>query len=81
MPIKRILRYLKGTKNYGLWYKLGGNLDLKIFIDVDWVGSIDDKKEQVVENSFLVKGWYLGQARSKITHPNPWQKQNMLQQQ
>ena len=24
MEIKRILRYLKGTKDYGLWYKLGG---------------------------------------------------------
>ena len=30
-----ILRYLKGTKDQGLWYKLGGNLDLKLFIDVD----------------------------------------------
>ena len=29
MTVKRILRYLKGTKDYGLWYKLGGNLDLK----------------------------------------------------
>ena len=44
MEIKRILRYLKGTKDYGLCYKLGGNLDLKVFIDVDWVGKIDDRK-------------------------------------
>ena len=29
MAIKRILRYLKGTEDYGLWYKLGGNIDLK----------------------------------------------------
>ena len=35
---------MKGTKDYGLWYKLGGNLDLKVFTDVDWVGNIDDKK-------------------------------------
>ena len=42
MEIKRIMRYLKGTKDYGLWYKMGGNLDLKVFTDVDWVGSIDD---------------------------------------
>ena len=34
MAIKRIMRYLKGTKDYGLWYKLGGNLDLKVFIEI-----------------------------------------------
>ena len=44
MAIKRILRYLKGTEDYGLWYKLGGNLDLKVFHDVDWAGNIDEKK-------------------------------------
>ena len=35
MEIKRILRYLKGIEDYGLWYKKGSNLDLKAFIDVD----------------------------------------------
>ena len=45
MEIKRIMRYLKGTKDYGLWYKIGGNLDLKVFTDFDWVGSLDDKKK------------------------------------
>ena len=44
MTIKRILRYLKGTEDYGLWYKLGGNMDLKVFTDADWVGNIDDIK-------------------------------------
>ena len=36
MTIKRIMRYLKGTEDYGLWYKIGGNLDLKVFTDADW---------------------------------------------
>ena len=44
MAIKRIMRYLKGTKDYGLWYKMGGNLNLKVFINDDWTGSIDDRK-------------------------------------
>ena len=35
MAIKRIMRYLKGTKEYGLWYKMGGNLDLKVFTDAN----------------------------------------------
>ena len=44
MVTKSIMRYLKGTEDYGLWYKLGGNLDLKIFTDADWASSIDDRK-------------------------------------
>ena len=46
MVVKRILRYLKGTKDYGLWYKLGGNLDLKVFTDANQVGNIDDRSEE-----------------------------------
>ena len=38
------MRYLKGTEDYGLWYKLGGNLDLKVFTNADWAGNIDDRK-------------------------------------
>ena len=44
MAIKRIMRYLKGTEDYGLRDKIGGNLDLKVFTDADWAGSIDDRK-------------------------------------
>ena len=49
------MRYLKGTQEYGLWYKIGGNLDLKVITDVDWVGSIDDKEKLVEDHSFLAK--------------------------
>ena len=45
MEIKRIMRYLKGHKDYGLWYKIGGKLDLKLFTDADWARSIDDRKK------------------------------------
>ena len=44
MAVKRILRYLKGTEDYGLWYKLGENLDLKVFANANWVENIDDRK-------------------------------------
>ena len=36
MAMKMIMRYLKATKDYGLWYKKGGNFELKTFIDADW---------------------------------------------
>ena len=82
MAIKRILRYLKGTEDYCLWYKLGGDLDLFRYL-LMLIGQeiLMIEKAQVVEHSFLIKGWYLGQARTKTTHPNLRLKQNMLQQQ
>ena len=55
MKIKRIMRYLKGTKEYSLRYKIGVKLDLKVFIDVDWVGSLDDRKSTSGEALFLGK--------------------------
>ena len=42
--IKRILRYLKGIEEYGLWYPKGNNLIIQAFTDADWAGSIDDRK-------------------------------------
>ena len=55
MEVKRILRYLKRTEDYGLWYKLGGNLDLQVFNDVDWVGNTDERKSTSGEAFFLGK--------------------------
>ena len=46
---------MKGTKDYGLWYKLGGNLDLKVFTDADWAGNIDDRKSTSGGAFFLGK--------------------------
>ena len=41
--VKRILRYLKGTMEYGLWYPKGNDFSLKEFTDSYWEGSIDDR--------------------------------------
>lgn len=42
--MKRTFGYLKGTMDFGLWYKKGGDFILKVYIDLNWVGSIDDRK-------------------------------------
>eukprot|EP00253_Pinus_taeda_P030350 PITA_30350 len=42
--VKRILRYLKGTIEYGLWYPKGNDLVIQAYTDVDWEGSVDDCK-------------------------------------
>ena len=39
-----ILKYLKGTMEYGLWYPKEQDLTLKAFTDADWEGSVDDWK-------------------------------------
>ena len=55
MAIKIIMRYLKSTEDYGLWYKKEGNFELKVFIDADWVGSIDNMKKTSGRAFFLGK--------------------------
>ena len=49
------MRYLKGTKDYGLWYNMGGNLDLKVSFDANWASSIDDGKSTSGGAFFLGK--------------------------
>ncbi|XP_020094891.1 uncharacterized protein LOC109714602 [Ananas comosus] len=34
--VKRIIRYVKGTTEYGLWYPMGTSLDLIGYSDADW---------------------------------------------
>ncbi|KAB1228243.1 hypothetical protein CJ030_MR7G001970 [Morella rubra] len=41
---KRILRYLQGTLEYGIWYTSTSNSKLVGFTDSDWAGSVDDMK-------------------------------------
>nr|XP_019704692.2 uncharacterized protein LOC109505617 [Elaeis guineensis] len=41
---KKILRYVRGTSNYGIWYSHITNLNLFGFSDSDWVDSLDDRK-------------------------------------
>jgi hypothetical protein len=44
VAVKRILRYLKGTMDFGLWYPKGEDFTLTTYTDADWAGSVDDRK-------------------------------------
>ena len=44
IAVKHILRYLKGTQDYGLRYTSGGGVLLHGFSNSDWVGSVQDRK-------------------------------------
>ena len=41
---KHVLRYLRGTSKYGLWYKQKEGVKLHGFTDADWVGIPSDIK-------------------------------------
>ena len=41
---KRIFRYVKGTKRYGILYITSKNSELIGYTDSDWARSIDDQK-------------------------------------
>ncbi|XP_073056985.1 secreted RxLR effector protein 161-like [Primulina eburnea] len=42
--VKRILRYISGTVDLGLWYTKETNTNLVGFSDADWAGNLDDRK-------------------------------------
>ncbi|XP_060211974.1 secreted RxLR effector protein 161-like [Lycium barbarum] len=42
--VKRIIRYLVGTTNHGLWYPSTNNFTLKGLSDADFAGDKDDRK-------------------------------------
>ncbi|XP_058726895.1 secreted RxLR effector protein 161-like [Vicia villosa] len=41
---KRILRYIKGTTNFGLHYCSSNNYEIVGYSDSDWSGDLDDRK-------------------------------------
>ena len=42
--VKRIITYVNGTPDYGLWYSNDSNACLVGYLDADWAGSVDDRK-------------------------------------
>ena len=45
MGVKRVLRYLKGTLNYGLKFSVHGEqIELNGYSDADWAGNVDTRR-------------------------------------
>jgi hypothetical protein len=64
---KNVLRYLKGTSEYGLWYRQTNEVNLHGFTDADWVGSPMDRKSTsggIFSIGSIVVSWYNKKQRS-----------------
>jgi len=44
LATKGILKYLRETIDYGLWYRRGKYFSFNIHTNVDWEGDVDDQK-------------------------------------
>ncbi|XP_050289681.1 secreted RxLR effector protein 161-like [Quercus robur] len=45
--VKRIIKYVSGTCDYGLFYRKESNLSLVGYSDSDWAGNADDRKSTI----------------------------------
>ena len=44
IALKRIIKYVKTTANFGVWYSKDTNDVLVRYSDADWVGNADNRK-------------------------------------
>ena len=55
MVVKRIMRYLKGTNYFSLYYKRNDKFELNAYTNANWGGNIDDRKSTSGGALFLGK--------------------------
>ncbi|KAL5735759.1 hypothetical protein ACOSQ2_030547 [Xanthoceras sorbifolium] len=67
---KRVLRYIRGTSDFGLIFQKSSNLSLECFVDADWASSIDDRRSTSGYCAFL--GGNLVTWSSKKQHVVAW---------
>jgi hypothetical protein len=41
---KRVLKYISGTTDYGLWYGSKSSFELVGYSDSDWAGCVEDRR-------------------------------------
>eukprot|EP00253_Pinus_taeda_P013987 PITA_13987 len=64
---KHVLRYLRGTSAYGLWYRQEDEVKLCGFIDANWTGIPTDRKSTsggIFNIGLTIVSWYSRNQRS-----------------
>ena len=65
--VKHVLRYLRGTSQFKLWYRQTEGVKLQGFIDADWAGSPSDQKRTlggIFNLGSAAVSWYSRKQRS-----------------
>ncbi|RVW90629.1 Retrovirus-related Pol polyprotein from transposon RE2 [Vitis vinifera] len=44
IALKRVIRYIAGTLELGIWYPFDTHSDVACYTDADWAGNVDDRK-------------------------------------
>ncbi|RVW38412.1 Retrovirus-related Pol polyprotein from transposon TNT 1-94 [Vitis vinifera] len=65
---KRVLRYLNGTVDLGVFYQKEGNGELMAYTDSDYAGDVDDKKKFVATASCSCQGVWMRKVLEKLGH-------------
>lgn len=51
--LKRVLRYVSGTRDYGIYIQQSDDLNISAYSDVDWASNLDDRKSVAAYCSFI----------------------------
>ena len=76
--MKRIVRYLIHTPNFGIWYPMRASFDLVGYSDLDYAGDKVDRKSTSGTCQFLGRSLMSWSPGNKTRYPYPPPKQNTL---
>ncbi|KAH0658939.1 hypothetical protein KY285_027489 [Solanum tuberosum] len=70
--LKRLLRYLKNTANYGLRIAPSTTLNLSVFSDADWAVNLTDRKYWAVASTVHETTWVKNLLKElHVQNPTP----------
>ena len=76
--VERMIYYINGTFDYGLWYSYDSSLMIVGYFDADWVENVEDRKNTSSACFLLVIVLWLGLVRNKTLYPYLLSKQSKL---
>ena len=69
--VKKIIKYVSGTMDYGIWYTQDTTSSVEGFCDADWAGNSYDKKRTLVGISSSATTLCLGSVENKTAYHFP----------